>query len=198
MMQAIKSQFGHPRGLLGRIVGKILAAENRERIEWTVRKLKPQPDDHILEIGFGPGVSIEFLAQHVQQGQIAGVDISDVMVEQATKRNQVAVQAGRVDLRVGTATDLPYEARSFDTVLAINSLHHWGDVSRGLQNVYRVLKPGGQVVIVEQPPTRPDEAQMRQRGAEIERLLQQTGFTYTEATYATLQRGVVAYICGVK
>ncbi len=74
MLQAIKFQFGHPRGFLGRVVGTILAIQNRERIVWTITQLNQQPDDHVLVIGFGTGVSIELLAQHVSQGYIAGVD----------------------------------------------------------------------------------------------------------------------------
>lgn len=198
MMQAIKSQFGHPRGLLGRVVGTILAFQNRERIAWTVAQLKPQATDHLLEIGFGPGVSTELLAQRVTHGRVAGVDISEVMVQQASRRNAAAIRSGHVDLRQGVVSALPYDPDTFDTVLAINSLHHWNEVASGLREAHRVLKTGGTIAIIEQPPSRPDEAQMRERGAAITTQLQAAGFHQVTASYTTLQRGIVVFVQGVK
>jgi hypothetical protein len=59
-MNAIMSQFKQPHGLLGRLIGHVMAVENRERIEWTVNLLAVQPTDHILDIGFGPELAPNF------------------------------------------------------------------------------------------------------------------------------------------
>jgi len=53
------SQFAHPQGWVGRLVGTILAWKNRERNAWTISMLDIQPDDQVLEIGFGPGQAIQ-------------------------------------------------------------------------------------------------------------------------------------------
>ena len=79
MMDYVKSQSGHPRGLLGHVIGWILAAENRERIAWAVGQMGIEPTDHLLEIGYGPGLAIASAAIRVP----AGVDVSEVMLEQA-------------------------------------------------------------------------------------------------------------------
>src|SRR5262245_29219561 len=126
-MNYLISQFAHPRGPIGRLVGLIMAYENRERNAWAVSVLKVQPTDRVLEIGFGPGWAIERTAALATEGLVAGVDHSHTMVQVATERNVAAVREGRVALQHGSALALPYEAESFTKVLAVNSLHHWPD-----------------------------------------------------------------------
>ena len=197
MLKTFMSNFGHPRGLVGQIVGWTMAIENRERIYWAVSLLDVRPSDHILEIGFGPGVGIERLAAQAKDGLIAGIDISDVMVRQASRRNAAAVKAGRVELKQGSAEKLPYVDQRFDKVLAINSLHHWTDARSGLREVYRVLKPSGIFAIVEQPPSKvSDEMEMKRRGEEVRALLVESGFKDVETIYAALERGMSVLVRG--
>jgi len=112
-MNYMVSQFAQPRGLIGRLVGRIMAYENRERNAWAVSLLKVQEADRVLEIGFGPGWTIEHLAALATGGFVAGVDHSQTMVRLATERNAAAVREGRVTLQRGSALALPYEAESF-------------------------------------------------------------------------------------
>jgi len=197
MLKTIMSNFGHPRGLVGQVVGWTMALENRERIYWAISLLDVRPNDHVLEIGFGPGVGVERLAAQAKEGLVAGVDISDVMVRQASRRNAAAVKSGRVELQEGVAEKLSYDDQRFDKVLAINSLHHWTDVRAGLREVYRVLKPDGRVAIVEQPPSKiRDEAEMKQRGNAIRDLLIESDFKDVETIYATLERGMSVLVRG--
>src|SRR5690606_2440298 len=183
--------------LVGQVVGWTMALENRERIYWAISLLDVRPNDHVLEIGFGPGVGVERLAAQAKEGLVAGVDISDVMVRQASRRNAAAVKSGRVELQEGVAEKLSYDDQRFDKVLAINSLHHWTDARAGLREVYRVLKPNGRVAIVEQPPSKiRDEAEMKQRGNAIRDLLIESGFKDAETIYATLERGMSVLVRG--
>ncbi len=154
---AIRGQFGNPRGVFGQIAGRIMAWENRERNVWAVDVLDVQPGDDVLEIGFGPGLAVERLAEAVGNGTVTGVDRSAIMVAEARRRVAEAVAAGRVDLRRADVEALPFDASTFDRALAINTLHHWadgttgGDAIAGLREVRRVLRPGGVLAVVEQP-----------------------------------------------
>jgi len=143
--------FGCPSGLLGRLGGLILARTNRRAAETAIELLALRPGDTVLEIGFGPGVGIELLAERVRSGRVAGVDPSAEMVRQATHRNAQAIQSGRVDLRRAGADQLPFADAAFDKALAVNSMQIWPDAMAGMREIRRVLRPGGQVVLAFTP-----------------------------------------------
>ncbi len=147
MIKRFNSQFAHPEGLLGRFVGMILALKNRQRNAWTISMLDIQPDDQVLEIGFGPGQAIQEVVKLTPNGFVAGIDLSDTMVMQASKRNSAAIRSGRVLLQQGSESPLPFEDNKFNKVFAVNSMQFWSNPIAGLQEVRRVLKPGGRVVI---------------------------------------------------
>lgn len=198
MKQYLLSQFGHPRGNVGWLVGKLMAYENRERIAWAVSQLGLQSDDHVLEIGIGPGLGVELAAESVTNGFVAGVDISRTMVQQASQRNARGVQEGRIDLQQGTASDLPYEDDSFDKVFAINSFHHWSDTAAGLREIWRVLKPGGLIAIAEQPHGALSEAAAQKRGEDLVAQLSNAGFLQGAFTWKLLKRGPAICATGIK
>jgi ubiquinone/menaquinone biosynthesis C-methylase UbiE len=139
--------FGRPKGILGRLGGLIMARMNRQWAVWVIDLLGIQPNDSVLEVGFGPGVGIELLARSVSRGYIAGVDPSEEMVEQAKARNLKAIQSGRVDLRLGSVEDLPFEDNTFNKALAINSVQVWPDAVAGLRAVRRAMHPGGRIAL---------------------------------------------------
>lgn len=176
MINSLTSQFGNPTGLLGSLVGSVMAYENRERNLWAVSLLDIQPSDHILEIGFGPGLAIQQIAFSATSGFVAGVDQSAVMLRQASKRNAEAIQAKRVELKLGSVADLPYPDQSFDKAIVINSLHHWPDGQAGLREIERVLKPKGLLVLVEQPRSSATEAAITDLGNALMSQLVDAGF----------------------
>jgi SAM-dependent methyltransferase len=116
------SQFAHPKGWFGGFVGMILTLKNRERNAWTISMLNIQPDDQVLEIGFGPGQALQEVAKLAPNGFVAGIDLSDEMVAQASKRNAVAIRSGRVLLQQGSEAPLPFEDSKFNKAFAVNSI----------------------------------------------------------------------------
>ena len=94
-----------------------MARMNAECGLGVVDLLEVQPQDRVLEVGFGPGVVIELLSNRAREGLIAGVDPSREMVAQAQARNAAAIQRGSVDLRFGSVEQLPFPDNSFDKAL---------------------------------------------------------------------------------
>ncbi len=105
-MKVLDATFGHPRGPLGHLGGVIMARSTRQRNAWTVSLLDIQHDDRILEVGFGPGALIQTLAAKATEGFIAGVDMSPIMLRQASRRNVQAIRKGQVQLQLGSALAL--------------------------------------------------------------------------------------------
>ena len=198
---AVFGQFVRPHGFGGRAAGWVMAkrGSNRERNVWAVGLLDVQPDDHVLEIGFGPGIAIHEFARRATSGLVVGVDHSEVMVRQARNRNAAAVRAGRVDLRLGSAEALPGFDEPFDKILAVNSLLFWDDPVARLKDLHHLLRPGGQIAIVYQPrgPQSTNEVAAR-TGQEIAEHFATVGFTDVRVETLALRPTDAVCVLGVK
>ena len=153
MRAAIYRQFKKPEGFLGRMAGWIMASRssNQERNRWTVDLLDLQPSDRVLEIGHGPGLALALAAGRVTSGEIAGIDHSSVMLEQATARNAAAIQAGRMRLSLGGLDDLGSLGGPFDKVYSVNVAMFWADRAGALAAIRRVMRPGALLATTHQP-----------------------------------------------
>jgi ubiquinone/menaquinone biosynthesis C-methylase UbiE len=141
------SQFACPTGLLGRLAGRLMAIKNARMNEFAAEMLRIQPDDQVLEIGFGHGRTIRTIAERARAGFVAGIDLSDVMVRQAAKYNLDLIVAGRVEVCQGSVADLPYECGRFTKALAVNNYQFWPNAEHNLVEVHRVLREGGLLVL---------------------------------------------------
>jgi len=199
MITAAVGQFGHPRGVPGRLAGQVMAhrGSNRQRNRWVASLLDVQPTDRILEVGFGPGRAIAELSRLVDdRGHVYGVDHSEVMLRQATRRNAAAIRAGRVTLVSASVADLPPAVDGpFDVVLAVNSLGFWPAPTARLEELRRRLRPGGRIAIASQPRG-PGATRDTSLGAarEIEDLLHTAGFTQAHTEMLDLDPPVVCVV----
>jgi len=85
-----------------------MARTNESCGAWVADLLEIGPNDSVLEVGFGPGVTIQRLSKIASAGHVVGIDPSHEMVEQARARNRAAIESGRVDLRRGSVESLPF------------------------------------------------------------------------------------------
>jgi SAM-dependent methyltransferase len=122
LREAIVRQFGRPTGFVGRLVGLVMATRpsNLERNRRTIDLLQIQPDDRVLEIGYGPGLAIQWAAERAVRGKVVGVDHSELMRRQATRRNACAIQTGHVELHTAPLDAMPVFDGRFDKVFAVN------------------------------------------------------------------------------
>ena len=144
----IAEQARSAKGLLGRLIAFIMARETFADNLRAIDALSVQSTDHVLDIGCGHGRSLGEIAARAANGRAAGVDPSELMVEIAVKRNRRLVKARRVDVSVGSIDALPFANRSFDKLLCVHVLYFWKDLREGIQEIARILKPGGRLALV--------------------------------------------------
>lgn len=151
--RVIVRQFGRPSGALGRLAGLVMERRpsNRERNLQTLALLEIQPEDHVLEIGFGPGFALSRAAELAKRGRVLGVDHSEVMVERASRRNATAIAGGRMELRLGNAAEVALPEAAVDKAYAVNVFMFWGDPEAVLRRLLACLRPGGLLAITHQP-----------------------------------------------
>jgi ubiquinone/menaquinone biosynthesis C-methylase UbiE len=142
------NQCQKPSGWLGRLVVWNMNSRHRKLTDWGLSHVSIQPRDTILDVGCGGGKTVSKLADIAYEGKVYGLDYSDVSVAMARKLNAGWIDKGRVEIREGTVSELPFTSRMFDFVTAVETHFWWPDLTVGLREVHRVLKPGGTVVIV--------------------------------------------------
>jgi len=179
-------QFARPRGPLGWLVARLMRRGNASLNLWLVELLAVQPQDRVLEVGFGPGVALAALLARASAGFVAGVDASALMVRQARSQHADAIAAGRLELRQGDARSLPYTDASFDRACGTHVIYFWPDAVGGVRELHRVLRPGGRLALGYQERERMPPASattLSQAGAvlygpgEVEQVVRTAGFS---------------------
>ena len=109
--------------------------------------LELRPGLRLLDVGCGTGDYLQVMAPLITPGPAIGIDLSATLITAAQQR--IAPETGNVSFQVGDAYDLPFPDRSFDRVVATQVLLHLTEPWRAVQEIRRVLVPGGLVSIGE-------------------------------------------------
>ena len=169
-------------------------------------KLRRAPDSAVLDLGCGAGHLSFAAAPHV--ASIVAYDLSADMLrtvaQEAQKRGH-----GNILTRQGTVEALPFPDDSFDFVVTRYSAHHWTEIRTAMKEARRVLKPGGEFIVVDTcAPENPlfdthlqaiellrDESHVRNYSlAEWNSMLTDAGFTVTAESTWKLPLDFTAWI----
>jgi ArsR family transcriptional regulator len=115
----------------------------------------------LLELGCGTGALLERILP--RKGNTIGVDYSQAMLDEA--KSNLGKLKGEVDLRLGYLEHLPLGDESVDTAVAYMVLHHLPTPREALRDIFRVLQPGGRLMIVDMLPH--NKEYMRERYADL-------------------------------
>jgi ubiquinone/menaquinone biosynthesis C-methylase UbiE len=96
-----------------------------------------------VDLGCGAGQLVMEMARKVPGLHMTGIDLSEKMLVDARLSAQLVGMEDRVDFRLGNVEEIPFPDQSLDLVISTASLHHWTDPVKVLNEVDRVLKPGG-------------------------------------------------------
>jgi arsenite methyltransferase len=113
--------------------------------EQAIVQMQVPSDAQVLDVGCGSGWAARLLAQQAHAGQVVGIDVSDEMIGVAREQSK---SLANVEFRVASAESLPFPDNSFTHAFSMESLYYYADIGKALNEVYRVLKPGGVFVTV--------------------------------------------------
>ncbi len=118
---------------------------------WRKRLLKmarKQSSDYILDVATGTGDLAIALAK-LQPKKITGVDISNGMLDIGRQKVKRKTLDGFVELTYGDSENLPFDDNSFDLVTVAFGVRNFENLEKGMKEMNRVLKPGGQILVLE-------------------------------------------------
>lgn len=115
----------------------------------TLRRLERyHPYGDLLDAGCGPGHLAIAIGRRFPGLKVTGLDNNPDMVA-AALRNRSRSRVRNVSFLSGDVQSLPYLDGSFDFIVSTLSLHHWQDSSRALGEIYRLLRPGGRLLLMD-------------------------------------------------
>lgn len=149
-----------------------LCSANPRSNRLVVAEASPGRDDVVVDVGCGAGAAVRAAAR--VGATAVGIDPSSAMVTIATRRSR-GVPGTR--FAEGDAGDLPLDDASVTIAWAIATFHHWPDRRAGLDELRRVLRPGGRLLLGEKRLRRPDGHGLTTDGAEeAAELLRRLGY----------------------
>ncbi len=113
-----------------------------------VSLFKDNPPKHLLDIATGTA-DFAISALKINPGKITGIDISEGMLEVGRKKIAEKGLQDRIELLYGDSEKLPFSDNTFDGAMVAFGVRNFGDLNKGLSDIYRVLKPGAKLVVLE-------------------------------------------------
>lgn len=141
-------QVRKPSRLAGRFFLWIMNHSHSTLTDWGLRHVTVEKSFTVLDVGCGGGRTIQKLAAMASEGAVYGVDYAAGSVRASHSKNAALIDAGHGGIAQGTVSKLPFADGSFDLVTAIETQYYWPDMPRDMQEVLRVLKPRGTLMVL--------------------------------------------------
>ena len=103
----------------------------------------------VLDVATGTGDLAIAIAKKLPRTQVTGADLSEQMLQVGRRKVEAAGLSDRITLSQADGTDLPFASDSFDAVSIAYGIRNFADILGGYREMLRVLRPGGELVVVE-------------------------------------------------
>jgi ubiquinone/menaquinone biosynthesis C-methylase UbiE len=142
------NQCSKPTGWLGRFTLWRMNSGHSKLTDWGLKHVSIEKHHTILDVGCGGGRTASKLAAMATQGKVYGVDYSEESVAAAKRANAQWIELGRVEVRHGSVSQLPFPEGMFDLVTAVETHFWWPNLPGDMREVFRVVKVGGTLILV--------------------------------------------------
>ena len=176
----------------------MIPGQQQQISNWTLEQLNVQPYQHLLEVGFGPGNTLQEVARRLKVGFLAGIDDSISMYRQAYRRNLRYIRQQLMQLHFGSLHELSYPPHYFHTIYGSNAISRWADPQREIIRLSNLLKTGGRLVMVFQPPGARHETDIRDAVGKIEEDYVAAGLTDIRIRYMDTHFSTCISVTGYK
>ena len=196
LLKSLFTNCAHPKGRMGRAMLKFMNLCHAPLTNWGLSLIDIQDGWTMLDIGCGGGATLRRLLRRSQDAKVYGIDISEESVTKACEVNKVFLDK-QIFVQQGSANQLPYKDATFNLVTAVETVYFWPNLPICLQEVRRVLKPGGkfaimvEVIDTDSKWTNVVEGMTAFTPAQLKQFLEDAGFVNTEIhrmkpSYATI------------
>jgi demethylmenaquinone methyltransferase/2-methoxy-6-polyprenyl-1,4-benzoquinol methylase len=124
----------------------------RTDISWrkkAIKKLKKDNPQHILDVATGTADMALLACKELKPEQITGIDISEGMLDLGRKKIEKEQLGDKIQLHQGDSETINFAENTFDAVMVAFGVRNFENLENGLAEMYRVLKPGGRLVVLE-------------------------------------------------
>jgi len=143
----IAKQLGYPSGVFSGLVAIMMNRITARINDNTLQLLDIKPTDRVLDIGFGGGAAVGKMTRLAPGGLVAGIEVSKAMLKRGKRKFIKLISQGKVDLKEGSVSQIPFENDWFDKVSTVNTIYFWPDPAAGMAEILRVMKPQGRFVL---------------------------------------------------
>jgi len=181
-LKELASQLSHPKGENGIATAKSMNVANDNMIRNVINQIDIFDTINILEIGPGNGLHIKYLFEKNPNINYIGIDVSELMVQEATKLNSEFTNNGKAIFELTDSEIIERENNSINAIFTVNTLYFWKNPKEYLQELFRVLKIDGQLILGFIPKSTMEKIPFTKYGFElydnesVQNLLEQIGF----------------------
>lgn len=135
-----KNNFG------GRFMVKGMNIGHEKLASWGRSYLNIRSSDTLLDLGCGGGRNIQYFL--TKANKVYGMDYSSASVDIARILNDKDIKDGRCQIIEGDVKNIPFDEKTIDIVTAFETIYFWKDIEACFREIHRVLKDGGEFLIV--------------------------------------------------
>jgi ubiquinone/menaquinone biosynthesis C-methylase UbiE len=144
----ILNQVRKPTKWTGRFFVWMMNLSHSGVTDWGLKHVQIEKNFTILDVGCGGGRTIQKLAALASEGIVYGVDYATGSIAASRAKNAELIETGRVEIKQASVSQLPFPENKFNLVTAVETQYYWPELLKDMQEVLRVLKPGGTFMVI--------------------------------------------------